>query len=259
MNGDGIVTVLYNFGDAVTTSTSGVQHDVCKSVAYDYNRQEIAYMLESTSESLRPNFRNYNTYSEKNNDLTVVMMSPGGVLTGAFNLNYWDAAVSIGIGGQSFFIKGEDYIFGSQSQGYKTKYQNVIPSATDPQLDTSIFKWNPRGGVDCFYTADMSSRTIQEAVFDEPTGVNSMNGYTDAQITERAQEFNLLKAKQFVLGLSIKILWIIRSRRHYEVPKDVRIQLSQHDRGYPILQRSERDSIHHWTAIFCCWCPCSNG
>jgi len=78
-------------------------------------------------------------------------------LTGAFNLNYWDSSINLGIGGQSFFILGDDYIFGSQSYGYKTKYQNVTYTPTAPQLDTSIFKWQPRGSADCFTTAQMSA------------------------------------------------------------------------------------------------------
>ena len=64
---------------------------------------------------------------------------------------------------------------------------------TAPQLDTSVFKWDPRGGVDCFYTADMSARTIQNAVFKEPSGVESRYGYRDIQISERTQEFNLFQ------------------------------------------------------------------
>ena len=78
MSKDGIITVLYNFGEAVTTGSGGTQKDVCRSVAFDYGNIEVAFMLESTSESLRPDYRNYNQWSGKNNDMTVILMQPGG-------------------------------------------------------------------------------------------------------------------------------------------------------------------------------------
>lgn len=138
-------------------------------------------MIEATSESLRPNFRQYNEYSGKNTDMTVIMMSPGGTLTGAYNMNYWDASISIGIGGHSFFIKDGDYIFGSSSFGYKTKYQNVTYSITAPTLDTSVFKWNPTSGADCFYTATMDAERVQNAIYQDKTPGNfdSSRGYTN--------------------------------------------------------------------------------
>jgi len=152
MDTEGDVTVLYTFGDAVTTGTGGLQHDICRAVAHDAGRAEIAFMLEATSESLRPDYRSYNQWSGSNSDVTIITMKPGGVLTGAYNLNMWDASVSMGVGGNSFFVRGSDYIFGAQSFGYKTKYQNVTYEPTAAQLDSHVFKWDPSGGMDCFYT-----------------------------------------------------------------------------------------------------------
>jgi len=119
---EGDITILYSFGDAVITTTGGKAHDICRAVAFDYSREEVAFMLEATSESLRPSFRSYNAFSASSSDVTIITMDPGGVLTGAFNLNFWDAAIGIGIGGNSFFVKNEEYIFGAQSWGHKTKY-----------------------------------------------------------------------------------------------------------------------------------------
>ena len=132
MDGDGIVTILYNFGDAMASGADGKQQDSCRSVAYDYQRQEVAFMIEATSESLRPNYRNYDQYSKANNDLTIVLMRPGGILQGAFNINFWDASISLKVGQQTFFIKDDEYVFGSNTWGYKTKYQNVTYSLTAP-------------------------------------------------------------------------------------------------------------------------------
>jgi hypothetical protein len=185
MDTEGDVSVLYTFGDAVTTGTGGVQHDICRAVAWDAGRSEIAFMLEATSESLRPDFRSYNTWSGANSDITIITMKPGGVLTGGYNLNMWDASVSMGVGGNSFFVRGSDYIFGAQSFGYKTKYQNVTYIPTAAQLDSHVFKWDPQGGMDCFYTKEMSSTAVQAAVTGMPTG------YNHAACAEKTYDINL--------------------------------------------------------------------
>ena len=57
MDDDGRVAWLYTFGEY--DAAGGKQHDVCKAVSYNEETDEALYMLEATSEALRPDFRQY--------------------------------------------------------------------------------------------------------------------------------------------------------------------------------------------------------
>jgi len=120
MDDEGDITVLYAFGDSV----SGTQHDVCRAVTFDPSNQEVLFALEATSPSLRPSYNDYAAYSAANADVTIIRMKSGGTLVGAYNINFYDAAISIGIGANSLFTKDGEYIFGTQSWGFYTKFQN---------------------------------------------------------------------------------------------------------------------------------------
>lgn len=152
MDDEGDVTVLYAFGDRV----SGTQHDVCRAVAYDDANQEILFALEATSPSLRPEYDDYAQYSAANTDVTIIRMKSGGKLAGAYNINFYDASISIGIGANALFTKDGEYIFGTQSWGYYTKYQNKTYNATAVQLDTNVFRYSPDSS-ECFYQASMNA------------------------------------------------------------------------------------------------------
>jgi len=118
MDDSGDISLLYTFGD----STSGTQNDACKAVTYDSSNQEIVFALEATSPSLRPNFKEYSDYSAANTDVTIIRMESGGNLVGAYNINFYDASISIGIGSNAMFSLDGEYIFGTQSWGFYTKY-----------------------------------------------------------------------------------------------------------------------------------------
>lgn len=151
MDDEGDVTVLYAFGE-----TTEAQHDVCRAVAYDDVSQEILFALEATSPSLRPAYNDYAKYSAANTDVTIIRMKPGGKLVGAYNINFYDASISIGIGANALFTKDGEYIFGTQSWGYYTKYQNQTYNPTAVQLDTNVFRYIP-GSSECFYQASMNA------------------------------------------------------------------------------------------------------
>jgi len=153
MDDEGDITVLYAFGDKQGAET---QHDVCRAVAYDGANQEILFALEATSPSLRPAYNDYAAYSAANTDVTIIRMKSGGKLVGAYNINFYDASISIGIGANALFTKDGEYIFGTQSWGYYTKYQNKTYNPTAVQLDTNVFRYSPDSS-ECFYQASMNA------------------------------------------------------------------------------------------------------
>ena len=91
------------------------------------------------------------------------MMRPGGVLIEAFNINNGDAGVGFEIANNAFFNIENDFVFGARSMGFNTIYQNktynltfTAYSMTD-QMDSHLFKWNPRGeSNDCFYNGKLN-------------------------------------------------------------------------------------------------------
>jgi hypothetical protein len=93
----------------------------------------------------------------------MIMMRPGGVLDAAFNINNGDAAISYQLGNNALFVIDNDFVWGARSYGFKTIYQNVTYNLTTTvlpltdQMDTHLFKYNPRGdSKDCFNNAEMS-------------------------------------------------------------------------------------------------------
>ena len=61
-------------------------------------------------------------FTSANAEITMIMMRPGGLLTGGFNINNNIEAVSYNIGNNAFFNIDNDFIFGVRSAGYKTIY-----------------------------------------------------------------------------------------------------------------------------------------
>lgn len=131
--------------------------DLCRAVSYDNDRAEAVFMLEVTSQELRPDFSRYSPYSDSANDILIITIKDSGTIVSGFNINMGDAAISIGVGGHSFFVLNDDYIFGAQSWGFKTKHQNVTYDVVAPYLDSHVFKMNPRDDSDCFYTSSFTS------------------------------------------------------------------------------------------------------
>jgi hypothetical protein len=149
MSMDGDIQFLDVWAAATETSK-----DTCRSVAYDKTNGDVKFMLEVTSADLRPNYNSYYRYSSLNNDVLIVTMRPGGDYLKAINLNYDDASINFGVGTNSFFIHEEEYVFGGQSWGYKTKLQNVTYNLVTPTLDSHLFKFKPDGKANCFFQND---------------------------------------------------------------------------------------------------------
>ena len=75
-------------------------------------------------------------------------------------MNYDDASINFGVGTDSFFIHEEEYVFGGQSWGYKTKLQNVTYNLVTPTLDSHLFKFNPDDKANCFFKNEIDSSDI---------------------------------------------------------------------------------------------------
>jgi hypothetical protein len=158
---DGQLQFLHQWG----TETSG-NKDACRAVNHDSARGEIVFMIEATSPSLRPDYSTYSSYSGSDADMVIVVMRSGGSFVKGYNINMNTASVSLGIGTHSFYIRGDDYIFGGQSFGYKTKVQNSTYDVASPYLDSYVFKYNTQSETtgSCFYQAEFSGNELNSLV-----------------------------------------------------------------------------------------------
>jgi len=116
MSTDGELQFVHVWANAKIDS-----RDTCRAAAYDESREEIVYLFEVTSSTLRPNYNQYQKASGQNSDLLIVRMSPGGTFGKAVNVNYEGAAIDFIVGGGSFFVADGVYFFGSYSYGYHTQ------------------------------------------------------------------------------------------------------------------------------------------
>jgi hypothetical protein len=89
-------------------------------------------MLEVTTAELRPDIYLYEKYSGANRDILIVTMKDDGRLQEGYNINMGKAGISLHIGADSMFIHDGHYIFGGQSWGYKTRYQNSTFDVKQP-------------------------------------------------------------------------------------------------------------------------------
>jgi len=135
-------------------------NDVCRAITYDEDNGNIVMALEAMSPHLRPSYTSYSAYSDLNSDVVIILMKDNGEIKKGYNINFGTASISMGIGGNSLFVLDGEYIFGGQSYGYKTKYQNVTYDTVAPTYDSYVFKYNPDESGDCFFTDDLSARTI---------------------------------------------------------------------------------------------------
>jgi hypothetical protein len=71
-------------------------------------------------------------------------MRPDGRLLEAYNINMWDAEVDLHVGNNAMFAYENHYVFGGNSWGYKTRYQNSTYDTAAPDHDTYVFKYDPR-------------------------------------------------------------------------------------------------------------------
>jgi len=153
MNTDGNIKFMKVWGETLG-------NDLCRAVTYNENRNEAIFMLEVTSASLRPDYSRYSFYSGANSDLLLVTIRDSGSIVSGFNINMDDASVSMGVGGHSMFVLGDEYVFGAQTFGFKTKEQNITYDLVAPSLDSHIFKLNP-GSADCFYTSSFTGAEME--------------------------------------------------------------------------------------------------
>lgn len=78
-----------------------------------------------------------------------------------YNINMDKADIGMKIGDGAFFVLGNNYVFGGQSWGFKTIFQNVTYNVDSPTFDSYLFKYDPTENVDCFYTGTLSRSKLQ--------------------------------------------------------------------------------------------------
>jgi len=168
MDDQGDIKYFYTFGDVHTKTTGGNPNapvvtsmtDVCRAITYDEDAGLVVMALEVMSPHLRPSYSSYQAYSDQNSDVVIILMRDNGEIKKGYNINFGSASISMGVGGNSLFMLDGEYIFGGQSYGYKTKYQNVTYDTVAPTYDSYVFKYNPDESGDCFFTDDLSAKTI---------------------------------------------------------------------------------------------------
>jgi hypothetical protein len=142
----GQVQFMYSWGEGIVDKP-----DNCRSITWDESKNEVVLLIEATSSSLRPDYSKYSTYSNFNSDTLIVVMKDGGSIQYGYNINMYDASVSMFLAENSMFVLNNRYVFSGWSFGYCTKMQNVTYSITSPTYDTFLYKYNP-GDESCLYT-----------------------------------------------------------------------------------------------------------
>ena len=87
--------------------------DVARAINYDSERSEIVVLLEVKSQGLRPDYTNYQTCCGTTQaDLLIMRLKENGRVMGGYNINFYDADISMFVGDNSLFIHENYYIFG---------------------------------------------------------------------------------------------------------------------------------------------------
>ena len=170
MDQDGEIKFLYKWGQytgvSATDSNAFANNDVARAINYDDFKKEVIVLMEVTSKDLRPDYDKYSAYSSLNSDILIVIIKTGGQVMEGYNINMDKASIGLQIGDGSFFVLGNQYVFGGQSWGFKTVFQNVTYDVDAPTYDSYLFKYNPSDGAECFYTGTLSrSKLMSSSVF----------------------------------------------------------------------------------------------
>jgi hypothetical protein len=172
MDQDGEIKFLYKWGQYTgepwyDTQQATIQ-DVARAINYDDRRKEIVVMMEVTSPDLRPDYSKYKEYSSTSSDILIVTIKTGGQIMSGYNINMDKADIGMKIGDGALFVLGSQYVFGGQSWGFKTIYQNVTYNTESPTFDSYLFKYNPLDDNECFYTGELSrSKLTASTVFQQ--------------------------------------------------------------------------------------------
>jgi len=137
------------------------QRDTCRAVTYDEGRREVVFLLEVTSNLLRPNYNSVFRSSASNSDALIVTMAPGGQFLRGININYNTASISLMVGGDSMFVQDQYYYFGSYSWGFKTRLNNLTYDIVTPTYDSHLMRIDPDSNVQCFYKDEISGSNLQ--------------------------------------------------------------------------------------------------
>jgi hypothetical protein len=165
MSTEGYMYFMKSWGTPVLDDNDS-SPDVCRSVTYDYANDQVVFLLETMSEELRPDYDTYKDWSYKNADLMVITMNQDGTLKQAVNLNFDAAAITFGIAEQSLFIHDNKLVFGGQSYGFLTKFQNQTYEPAAPYNDAFLFNMDLSQSSSCFFTKTFNRNGIEAVTYD---------------------------------------------------------------------------------------------
>jgi hypothetical protein len=159
--------------------------------------------LEVMSPHLRPSYKKYQSYDDRNSDIVIILMRDNGEIKRGYNINF--GSVSMGIGGNSLFMLDGEYFFGGQSYGFNTKYQNVETYNTyAPTYDSYIIKYNPDESGDCLFTDELSAQDITVTRTETTTPAVTSNLYkklSASKVEDKSRDrFLLNKMNNLFLG-----------------------------------------------------------
>jgi hypothetical protein len=164
MSTEGYLYFMKSWGSPVLDDTDGRSSDMCRSVTYDEANNQIVFLMEVISQELRPDFESVLDYSYQNADLLVVLMEPDGKLKEAVNLNFGNAAITFGVAEHALTLRGDHLLFGGQTYGFRTRFQNMTYEPSAPYTDAHIFNLDLSLANGCFY-----SRTFDRIGIDDVT------------------------------------------------------------------------------------------
>jgi hypothetical protein len=122
MDDDGDIKFVKQWGDYNADPTTLTVDDVARAINFDEQRKEIVVLMEVHSTPLRPDYKGYSDCcSTTQSDLLIIRMKESGKVMSGYNINFYDADISMLVGDNSMFIYEDYYIFGGQSWGFNTK------------------------------------------------------------------------------------------------------------------------------------------
>jgi hypothetical protein len=122
--------------------------------------------MEVKSPGLRPDLDDYSTCCSNQADLLIIRMKESGKVMSGYNINFYDADISMLVGDNSMFIHEDYYIFGGQSWGFNTKNQNVTFDIDNPVYNSYVFKYDyskESYNDNCFYQVKLSRSDLEDS------------------------------------------------------------------------------------------------
>jgi hypothetical protein len=81
-----------------TWGSGSSNYDSCQAVSYDESMNEVVYLLQATSSTLRPDLTSSYSAASTKRDLVMIRMTDSGNFMGAININFQRSAIDFYVG-----------------------------------------------------------------------------------------------------------------------------------------------------------------